>query len=181
MGVEPPYHDIRTIELEAGRPLSWSDENNVARVAVVGFDIAKQLVGERPILGETLLIAGRSFEVVGKIRKKDQDSSYNGPDNSKILVPFATMLQDMPRRDAAEATTISDIIVSPHQVFVDQLSGALDRRTGRVDDIDWPLVRNLRAILARRHDFDPEDESAISVWDTSIESLMFGRMIDRPR
>jgi len=181
VGVEPPYHDIRTLELESGRPLSWSDEAQAARVAVVGWDIAKQLVAARPIVGESLLLGGHRYLVVGRIRKKDQDSSYDGPDNTRIFVPFAAMLRDMPRRDTADPTALSNIIVSPHQVFVERLSEVIDRRTGRIEDIDWPLVRNLRTILARRHRFDAEDIEAISVWDTSLESLLFGRMIDRMR
>jgi putative ABC transport system permease protein len=53
----------------------------------------------------------------------------------------------------------------------------LDARTGRLRDIDWPLERDVRRVLARRHGFDPEDADALLVWDTSLESLMFGRMI----
>jgi putative ABC transport system permease protein len=87
------------------------------------------------------------------------------------------MMRDMPRRDAA-AGTVSDIIVSPRQDVVDQLPRILDVRTGRIDDIDWPLEQNVRGILARRHGFDPEDRQAITMWDTSLETLMFDRMID---
>src|SRR5207249_2578238 len=46
-----------------------------------------------------------------------------------------------------------------------------------IEDIDWPLERNVRAILARRHGFDPEDTQAIAMWDTTLQTLMFGRMI----
>jgi putative ABC transport system permease protein len=59
------------------------------------------------------------------------------------------------------------------------LPAVLDQRTGRIEDIQWPLERNVRAVLARRHGFDLEDREAISMWDTSLETLMFGRMIDR--
>ena len=58
-----------------------------------------------------------------------------------------------------------------------QLPRALDERTGRIEDIDWPLEQNVRAILARRHGFDPDDRQAIAMWDTSLQTLMFGRMI----
>ena len=177
VGIEPPYQDIRTIELEYGRALSWQDESDVARVAVVGDDVAEQLFGKRRIVDEVLSINGVPYTVVGKIRKKEQDSNYNGPDNSKIFVPFTAMVRDLPRRDAP-AGTISDIIVAPTQAVVDDLARALDERTGRIEDIDWPLERNVRLILARRHGFDPEDRQAIQMWDTSLETLMFGRMID---
>src|SRR5262249_55662439 len=167
---------IRTIELECGRNFAWPDEAQVARVAIVGYDIAEQLFGKRAALGEVIALNGFPYTVIGKIRKKNQDGNYSGPDNNKIFVPYAAMARDLPRRDA-EPGTLSDIIVAPKDFVVDDLPRVLDRRTGRIEDIDWPLERNIRAILARRHGFDPDDTQAIAMWDTSLNTLMFGRMI----
>jgi putative ABC transport system permease protein len=176
-GVEPQYQDIRTIELEYGRLFSWQDEQQVSRVAIVGFDMAEQLFGKRSLLNETITLNGTPYAVIGKIRKKNQDSNYSGPDNNKIFVPYAAMTRDMPRLDA-EPGTLSNIIVAPKPWVVEQLPQVLDNRAGRIDDIDWPLERNVRAILARRHAFEPADKQALSMWDTSLQTLMFGRMID---
>jgi len=175
-GVEPQYQNIRTIELAYGRLFTWQDEEQVSRVAIVGFDIAEQLFGKRSAIGEIITINGVPYTVVGKIRKKNQDSNYSGPDNNKIFVPFAAMARDLPRRDAPPGA-LSDIIVAPGEWVVDQLPRVLNERTGRIEDIDWPLERNIRGILARRHGFDPADTQAIAVWDTSLQTLMFGRMI----
>ena len=175
-GIEPQYQDIRTIELQAGRNFTFKDEEQVSRVAIVGADMAEQLFGKRNILNEPITLNGMPYTVVGKIRKKNQDSNYSGPDNNKIFVPFAAMSQDLPRTDSAPGT-LSDIIVAPRDWVVGQLPRALDERTGRIEDIDWPLEQNIRAILAKRHGFDPADRQAIAVWDTSLETLMFGRMI----
>ena len=49
---------------------------------------------------------------------------------------------------------------------------------GRIGDIDWPLEREVRRVLAPRHRFDPDDRNAVAMWDTTLETLMFGRMID---
>jgi putative ABC transport system permease protein len=176
-GIEPPYQNIRTIELEYGRNFTWQDEEQVARVAILGFDMAEQLFGKRNILGEAVTFNGIAYTVVGKIRKKNQDSNYSGPDNNKIFVPFAAMARDMPRRDAEDGV-LSDIIVAPQDWVVDRLPGVLDAKTGRIQDITWPLEKDLRAILARRHGFDPDDKDAVAMWDTSLQTLMFGRMID---
>ena len=176
-GVEPQYQDIRTIELEYGRQLTWQDEDQVARVAIVGFDMAEQLFGKRDVLGEVVSFNGISYTVVGKIRKKNQDSNYSGPDNNKIFVPFATMARDMPRKDADNGV-LSDIIVTPKDWVVDRMPDVLDARTGRIQDITWPLEKDLRTILARRHGFDPDDKDAVTMWDTSLQTMMFGRMID---
>jgi len=175
-GIEPQYQDIRTIELEYGRNFAWQDENQVARVAILGFDMAEQLFGKRNVLGEVVTFNGIAYTVVGKIRKKNQDSNYSGPDNSKIFVPFATMARDLPRRDAEDGV-VSDIIVTPKEWVVDSMPEALDARTGRIQDVTWPLEKDLRAILARRHGFDPDDKDAVTMWDTSLQTMMFGRMI----
>jgi putative ABC transport system permease protein len=175
-GIEPQYQEIRTIELEYGRNFTFQDEEQVSRVAIVGFDMAEQLFGKRHILNESITLNGVPYTVVGKIRKKNQDSNYSGPDNNKIFVPFAAMSRDLPRRDAAPGV-LSDIIVAPKDWVVEDLPRALDQRDGRIEDIDWPLERNVRSILARRHGFDPADKQAIAMWDTSLQTLMFGRMI----
>ena len=175
-GIEPQYQEIRTIELESGRLFSPQDEDQVARVAIIGFDMAEQLFGKRNIIGEQVSINGLPFRVVGKIRKKNQDSNYSGPDNNKIFMPFATMTRDIPLKDSKPGT-ISDIIVAPKNWVVERLPTVLDSRTGRIEDIVWPLESNLRAIVARRHDFDPSDRQAMTMWDTSLNTLMFDRMI----
>jgi putative ABC transport system permease protein len=179
-GIEPQYQEIRTIELEYGRNFTWQDEEQVARVAILGFDMAEQLFGKRNVLGESITLNGIRYTLVGKIRKKNQDSNYSGPDNNKIFVPFAAMSRDLPRPDA-DPGTLSDIIVAPQDWVVALLPRALDERTGRIEDIDWPFESHVRAILARRHGFDPTDKQAIAMWDTSLQTLMFARMIDHMR
>lgn len=175
-GVEPAYQGIRTIDVDEGRLLSEADECEGRRVALVGAEAWEQLFGNRPSIGERLLIRGVPYTIVGRIRRKDQDSSYSGQDNSKLFVPFTAMARDFPRPDVPPGT-LSQILVAPHQTVVDALPGVLAARTGAIRDIDWPLERNVREVLARHRGFDPRDRDAIRVWDTSIESLMFGRII----
>jgi putative ABC transport system permease protein len=114
--------------------------------------------------------------VVGKIRKKDQDSNYSGPDNDKVFVPFSAMQRDFPRTDA-ETGTVSQIILAPKPWIVDGLHTTLEHRTGRVDDVRWPLEMEVRRIVGRRHGFTQDDRDAIGVWDTNLQSLMFARMV----
>src|SRR5262249_245485 len=126
-GVEPQYQNIRTIELEYGRLFTWHDEEQVSRVAIIGFDMAEQLFGKRTILNETITPNGNAYIVVGKIRKKNQDSNYSGPDNNKIFVPYAAMAQDLPRPNT-DPGTLSNIIVAPKPWVVAELPKALDGR-----------------------------------------------------
>ena len=175
-GVEPQYQEIRTIDIEKGRGFRFSDEEQALRVAIIGADAAQQLFGGRNSLGQTIKLNGIPYVVIGQIRKKDQDSNYSGPDNDKVFVPFSAIVRDLPRV-GVPAGTLSQIIVSPQQKVVDRLPGVLDSRTGRIEDVDWPLEREIRRILGPLHRFDIEDRNAVSVWDTTLQTLMFGRMI----
>jgi putative ABC transport system permease protein len=179
-GVEPSYQRIRTLDLETGRQLNWEDERAVHRVAIVGDDIYKQLFAGRDGIGQPVTINGIAYTIVGKIRHKDQDSNYSGPDNDKVFVPFAVMAKDFPKPDA-EPGAVSNIIIAPRQWVVDDLPRQLNARTGPIRDIDWALERDVRETLARQKGFDPDDREAIWVWDTSVNSLMFGRMVDTMR
>jgi putative ABC transport system permease protein len=177
-GIEPQYQQIRTIDIVHGRGFRFSDEEGALRVAILGADAAVELFGQRDSLGGTLLLNGIPYAVIGTIRKKNQESSYSGPDNNHVFIPYAAMARDLPRTDV-DPGIVSQIVVAPHPWVVAGLEEVFERRTGRIEDIDWPLEREVRRILARRKGFDPADRSALSVWDTSIESLLFDRMVQR--
>ena len=140
--------------------------------------MAEQLFGKRDILGEPITLNGMPYTVVGKIRKKDQDSNYSGPDNNKIFVPFAAMARDLPRPDA-EPGALSDIIVAPKHVG--------GRRSCRACSTSAPAASrtstgrssaNVRAHPGAPARLRPRRPQAIAMWDTSLQTLMFGRMID---
>jgi putative ABC transport system permease protein len=177
-GIEPQYQQIRTIDIERGRGFRFTDDEQALRVAIIGADSTKQLFGDRDSIGATVQLNGLPYTVIGKIRHKDQDSSYSGPDNDLVFVPLTAMMRDFPRTDA-DPGVVSQIIVSPKSWVVDELPGVLDRRTGRIEDIDWPLERDIRRVLAPRHRFDAADRNAVAMWDTTLQTLMFGRMIQK--
>jgi putative ABC transport system permease protein len=179
-GIEPQYQAIRTIDIEHGRPFRFTDEEASHRVAIVGADAASQLFGARSAIGQRIELNGLPFTVVGTIRRKDQDSNYSGPDNNKAFIPYSTMARDFPRTDAA-AGVVSQILLAPKPFVLDLLDGALEERTGSVADIRWPLEHEVRRILARRHGFPEEDRDAVTIWDTSVQSLMFERMVQAMR
>jgi putative ABC transport system permease protein len=86
------------------------------------------------------------------------------------------MQRELPRRDA-EPTVVSNLIVAPYDWVVSEMPGTLARRTGRVEDVDWPIEQEIREILSRRKGFDAADTEAIAVWNTAMESLFFDRIV----
>ncbi len=115
MGVEPPITTIRTIPIDRGRFLVPQDEEDAARVAVIGDNVRKVLFGEHPVApGDTFSINGLPFRIVGLMPPKDQNSSYNGLDSDKIFVPYSTMVRDLPPDDTNfHPGIVSDMIYVP--------------------------------------------------------------------
>ena len=115
MGVEPLYAQIRTIPVDRGRFLVAKDNEDEARVAVLGDNVRKQLFGERPgTLGGQVMLNGLPFRIVGLMPAKSQNSDYNGLDSDKVYIPYTTMVRDMPLKDANfHPGIVSDMIYVP--------------------------------------------------------------------
>ena len=107
-GIEPQYQFIRTLDIERGRSFQQPTTKAPLRVAIVGAEAARQLFRIARRVGQAISLNNLPFTIVGIIRKKDQDSSYSGPDNDKVFVPFAAMLRDFPRL-GVEPDVISQI------------------------------------------------------------------------
>src|SRR5688572_29254562 len=57
-GIEPQYQHVRTIDLEKGRPIRFSDIDASHRVAILGADVATQLFGTRDALDQQIDLNG---------------------------------------------------------------------------------------------------------------------------
>jgi putative ABC transport system permease protein len=163
-GSLPPFAEIRSIRVAAGRYPSWEDEARARRVALLGSDAKKQLFGTRAAVGETIRIGDFPYTVVGVMREKEQDSSYDGRDISKIFLPFSAVLRDFPNRPPARRDSVDRLLVTPLSLETHEA-----------------CKRELRRSLARIHEFDPRDEEAIGIWDTVEQAKAFRQMTDGMR
>jgi putative ABC transport system permease protein len=160
-GSLPPFADIRSIAVAEGRFYNWKDANDSRRVAFVGSDSKKQLFGSHSAPGETLTIAGVPYTVIGVMQAKDQDSSYDGRDVSKVYIPFGAMMRDFPMKAPAGPHDLDQFLVQP-----------------RSDAEHLACKAEIRASLARLHDFDPADKEAVPIWDTIENQKAFRAMTD---
>ncbi|MBZ0089158.1 MAG: FtsX-like permease family protein, partial [Thermoanaerobaculia bacterium] len=120
------------------------------RVAFLGDQLKKDLLGESAdAVGQLVKIDGVPFQVVGVLQTKDQDSSYSGRDKDKIFLPASTF----------------KAIYGPDEID-NLIFQVLDPR--RVAD----AKRKVTEVSARRHRFDPADDEAIQMWDTT-EGMKF--------
>jgi putative ABC transport system permease protein len=64
-GIEPEVMQLRGVPLAAGRGISRSDVEHRRRVAVLGDNVRRRLLGAQGGLGSWVRIAGKPFKVVG--------------------------------------------------------------------------------------------------------------------
>jgi putative ABC transport system permease protein len=135
-----PYGKIRNMTMTTGRWISGEDYQNKARVAILGGKAAQKLFGEIPPDGEIISINGLQFQVIGELKTKTQISNYNTPDNECVFIPLSTasLLKDIKHPD--------DIVWMP--------ANPLFRKQA---------IKDVRAVLARVHNFSPNDERALEL------------------
>jgi len=143
-GVGPEHEAMRHMEpAQGGRFINPADVAQKRRVLFLGNELAERIFGKGvdPI-GKSVVVDGLPFTVVGVLRKKFQDSSNNGPDAERAVVPYSTFRTIWGNR------FVSHLIVQPH------------------DASRGPLVKaELYRVLGRKYRFDPTDERALGIWD----------------
>ncbi len=151
-GVWPEYQRFRSLTVEQGRLMSAQDEALGQRVILLGADANRQLFPGKPVIGQTLMVAGYNYTVIGVLKKKKQNGSYgSGPDNTQLFVPFSAMSRDfpLPERPGIVPGMVSNIVIEP-------VSPALHEEA----------VAQVQRILAERHHYNADDKEAIWIWDT---------------
>lgn len=161
-GITPVYQQIRSMNLAAGRHISEGDLDQVRPVCILGSEVKKQLFAERDALGAQVFIRNLPCTVIGILSKKDQNNSYNGMDDNKVLVPYSLMARHFPDpRPFIGPGRVDNIVFTPVTA-----------------NAHLEAVQQVRRVLARRHGFDPKDEGAIWCWDTVQSAKMVARIYD---
>jgi putative ABC transport system permease protein len=142
-GVELPYGQMRNLVIEDGRYFNESDFIDHRRVVILGYNANKKVFQGAPSVGQSVTVGGLSFEVIGVLRNKIQDSMYQGPDNENAFIPFGCF------RDLKDIRDPDEIIFQPAAA-----------------ELNTKALAAVREVLARRHHFDPKDEKAAVAWDT---------------
>jgi putative ABC transport system permease protein len=87
-GVCPEYGEMRNEVPADGRWIDASDFVERRRVAFLGGRIREQLFSGRPAVGETVLIGGVRFTVIGVMARKIQLSNYFSSDDESVWIPY---------------------------------------------------------------------------------------------
>jgi putative ABC transport system permease protein len=177
-GIWPVYQKIRTIEVDRGRLINEEDNQEARRVVVIGYEAARQLFADRDLIDQQIQLNGIPYTIIGRIRKKEQDSNYTGADNERLFIPYETMKKDFPLTGGLNTPdTLSAIIAAPYESVAEKLVLELSSR-GKLDFFKGgPLEDEIRTIIGKRHNFDHQDQEALSIWNTAMESVLFHNII----
>ena len=159
-GVPPVYSQVRTIPLEVGRWINDEDNDQRRRVCLLGREMTRNLFPGRPAVGNSILLNGVRFEVIGMlsmIGNEEQNST-----NIRIFVPFNTMRELFPLKgdNSKEGNAISFLNYQP-----------------RTFDENEAAKDELHRIVARNHGgFDPKDKDNWEEWDTVKNQKIMGKI-----
>ncbi|HUD64791.1 MAG TPA: ABC transporter permease [Candidatus Sulfotelmatobacter sp.] len=159
-GVFPVYSQVRTIPMQLGRWINDEDNLERRRVCLLGREITRNLFPGRPAVGNSILLNGLRFEVIGMlsmIGNEEQNST-----NIRIFVPFNTMHELFPLKgdNSKEGNAISFINYQPR---------SFDENEVAKDE--------LHRIVARNHGgFDPTMKDTWEEWDTVKNQKMMGKI-----
>jgi len=177
-GVWPVFQHIRTVETDRGRLMSEADNEQARRVVIIGFDVSKQLFADRDPIGAQITLNAIPYSVIGRIRNKDQDSSYSSRDNERIFIPYEAMRKDFPLTgNLTTADSLSKIIATPYDHVTEELRRISEQGGKSIFSGIGPVESEVRAILGPLHNFDPRDNEAIPIWNTAISSVMFSKVM----
>lgn len=148
-GVMPCFETIRSHHPQpGGRFINDVDQAAARRVIFLGPALAERLFGETNGIGQTVFLSGVPMTVVGVMIDKMQMGMYGGPDIEKASIPLSTF------ESIYGEQPYGDILYT--------LEPGADPAA---------IETAAREALGRRLHFDPEDKSAIHIWDSAQNNV----------
>ena len=138
-GADPSIQGIWNLRLETGRFLNDQDNAEHGHVVVLGSEAREKLFSGMPALGESLRIGGSSFEVIGILDPRPQEGDSD--ENRTVYIPYNAM----------------DILQDTHYI------GGIWFDFEGLDHNK--VTAALRNSLAAAHNFKPDDQRAIFIFD----------------
>ncbi|MCP3136978.1 ABC transporter permease [Pyxidicoccus xibeiensis] len=147
----PEYFQTNSVMLSAGRAFTDTEYLDGRRVAVIGADLADTLFPGVEALGQTVRIQGRSFLVVGTLKRKGGFLGGGGQDNN-VMMPLSVFKQLFGVRD--------------YRVSIQAHSAELVQRAQ--DEVTL--------LMRRRHGLKPTEEDDFFVFSNESATEMFNNI-----
>ena len=141
IGGTADYAIVRNVSVDFGSFITDSHDRSLARVAVIGPTVARDLFADTDPIGKTVRINKINFRVIGVLKSKGGSGFFNQDDT--VIVPLSTMQKILTGSDFLSSIAIS--------------VASKDRMTTVQDEVT--------ALLTSRHHAATPDFSVISQAD----------------
>ncbi|MEW6610042.1 MAG: ABC transporter permease [Patescibacteria group bacterium] len=88
IGTTAEYPQVESANMQVGNFFTTTDEEGIARVAVLGWQVWQDLFGDQNPVGETIRIKREPFRVIGVIEKKGVQGFENK--DTQVFIPLET-------------------------------------------------------------------------------------------
>lgn len=155
VGTTPSWLDVRSREMAYGTFITDEQEAAGAAVVVLGSETAQELFGQTNIVGSSVSIDGKTFEVVGVLASAGSDSSSNLDDTA--IAPLSTVANQLVGGTSSQSVNT----IYLQAASTDQLSAAYQQAN--------QLLLNLHGITsADSADFSIDSQDALVSTATSV-------------
>jgi putative ABC transport system permease protein len=146
-GTDPSIQDIWNLQMQSGRFLNDEDNIEHGHFADLGSEAKDKLFGGMPALGEQIRLNGVTFQVVGVLAPRMQEADSD--ENRSTYIPYNTM------------SVLQDTFYIGG-IWLD-FQGMQHEK----------LTQTIRDSLAITHNFKPDDERAVFIFDAQKQLEQF--------
>jgi putative ABC transport system permease protein len=144
-GVNVEYSTMRhVLPQPGGRFINQLDMEQKRRVAFIGDNLKEYLFKKEDAINKYIYIGDSPFLVIGVLKKKTQNSSYNSRDTDRVFIPSTTF----------------------KSIFGDRYANNIVYQL-RDSRFNKETRDKVYQVLGNKYRFDPKDTQAINIWDTS--------------
>ncbi len=95
-GVSSNFFDVVGAAFRAGRPFTPTEERARGQVAVIGASVARALFGSDAAVGQSFLLGGDRYFVVGELEKRQGTFFGENRNDSVVAIPVPTAKRKFP-------------------------------------------------------------------------------------
>jgi|TARA_B100001971_G_C18238136_1_gene568815 putative ABC transport system permease protein len=154
VGTTTDYVNVEDAQVEIGSFLNETDHKSLSRVAVLGWQVYKDLFGDEDPIGERIKIKRESFRVIGVMEKRGTEGFQN--QDALVFIPIS----------AAQKLLLGINHVS-----------MIRAKVTHEDDVEFAIAQ-VKDILRERHGFSGSQQNDFTVRATTQALDALGSITD---
>lgn len=141
-GITTPYLYVKSYEINEGRAFTKDDDNNAAKVAIIGSTVESELFGDINPIGKTIRIGNVPFKVIGTLVSKGAMGPMDQDDI--IFIPLTT---------------------AQRKVFGTDFPGSVSQILAKASSVEESSIakKDIEEILRSRHNLGKNQENDFEI------------------